>query len=254
MPSGSGRTFRPRHVSAGCILPAPEPARGERAGLRSLGRLLRDHRAAREPAGASRAELCAERVVPTGLELPRGARGPRSGRARGAAPLALVFLLAAALLAFGGGGLVLVAGVGGVHADQAPRPSLRAPGGLPASVEALPPGDPERGRRAFHERLGCAACHGDPALPGSRVRAPDLADIARVGATRVVGLGARQYVYESITDPNAYLAEAPIGPEGIRLQTMPLTALSEQEAADLVAYLVDRITTPMPLQLESESP
>ena len=81
----------------------------------------------------------------------------------------------------------------------------------------------------------------------SRVRSttgPWLGEIAEVGATRVEGQTAVQYVYTSILDPNAFIApDCPNGPcvspsamlkdFGSRMSTN-----SPQDMIDLLAYLL----------------
>jgi len=110
----------------------------------------------------------------------------------------------------------------------------------PESVEDLPEGDAGAGWFLFTTKLACVSCHGHPGLPGSNTLGPSLADIANEAETRVPGKTAEQYLYESITDPEAHIAQAPLGPTGERLQSMPLPDANEQEAADLVAYLLQQ--------------
>ena len=125
-----------------------------------------------------------------------------------------------------------------LESPRSPRASDAGEPGLPALVAELPFGAPARGRELFRTKHGCALCHGDPAVPGSQIRGPDLSAIGARGAERVPGLSAAQYVYDSIRDPDAYHAEAPVAPDGTLLETMPVPTLTEQEAADLVAYLL----------------
>ena len=51
----------------------------------------------------------------------------------------------------------------------------------------------------------CGACHS--AEPGSTIVGPSLAHLAETGGTRVDGLDARAYVYNSIMRPSDYLVE-----------------------------------------------
>lgn len=108
---------------------------------------------------------------------------------------------------------------------------------LPASVDALPAGDVERGRELFAGRAACASCHGDPAVRASNTRGPDLFGSATFASARVPGQSAAEYLYASIARPGEFLAEAPTF-RGERLTSMPETELSPQEAADLLAYLL----------------
>ena len=123
--------------------------------------------------------------------------------------------------------------------EQNPGPA-RAPravvAGLPSSAAELPQGDAARGRDLFHGRAACAACHGDPAVPASNTRGPELYGSATFASARVPGQSAAEYLYAAIARPDEFLAEAPAF-AGERLTRMPETELTPQEAADLLAYL-----------------
>lgn len=112
-----------------------------------------------------------------------------------------------------------------------------APSLLPARADELPSGDPERGRALYAGRAACASCHGDPAVPASNTRGPDLYGSATFASARVSGQSAADYLFASIARPGEFLAEAPIF-GGERLTSMPETELTPQEAADLLAYLL----------------
>ncbi|PTL80688.1 cytochrome c family protein [Vitiosangium sp. GDMCC 1.1324] len=126
------------------------------------------------------------------------------------------------------------------------RPQGAAPPRAPVArwprlVEGLPQGDAVAGSALYRGRLACISCHGNPAEPDSPRLGPSLGDFARVGATRVAGQSAAQYAYESLLDPNAFIApecsgQAPCS----RPSIMPLygEVLSQQEMADLISYLV----------------
>jgi len=99
-------------------------------------------------------------------------------------------------------------------------------------------GDPEMGRRLFLEEVpgvnaGCRLCH---ALePGVQLVGPSLAGIGTRAATRVPGMSAEEYIYQSIVDPDAYVV--PGYPPGL----MPPDArerLTEEQIQDLVAFLL----------------
>ena len=76
----------------------------------------------------------------------------------------------------------------------------------PTMVADLPAGDAASGEDLYRNSLGCAACHGDPAVAGSEISAPWLGDIATVGAARIDGYSNADYVYESILNINAYIS------------------------------------------------
>ena len=121
-----------------------------------------------------------------------------------------------------------------------PSPSANR-SGWPQRVEALPRGDRVAGSALFHGRLACTTCHGDPDTRGSARLGPALGELARAGATRVEGMSAAQYAYESLLDPNAVIApECPGHLPCARPSAMPLYGelLSPREMADLVSYLV----------------
>lgn len=126
-------------------------------------------------------------------------------------------------------------------ATRRPRSPAEGPPGWPRRVEALPPGNAAAGSALFHGRLACASCHGGPSEPDGPRLGPALDDFSRVGATRVVGMSAAQYAYESLLDPSAIIASECAGQEPCaRSSTMPLygETLSLQEMADLISYLV----------------
>ena len=91
---------------------------------------------------------------------------------------------------------------------------------------------------------GCSGCHGSPdgSIPANV--GPDLSNIAEEGATRIDGYSAADYVYESILDPHAYIAEeCPNGPCAGPPSTMPADfaarmGASPQDLADIMAYLL----------------
>ncbi|MCB1036838.1 MAG: c-type cytochrome [Acidobacteria bacterium] len=106
----------------------------------------------------------------------------------------------------------------------------------------LPIGEAERGKALFTGRFGCIACHGDPARPGSNNVGPHLAGIATAAATRIEGVSAEQYIYDSIRDPGAFIA-----PECKRGPCTAPTAMPEyaslmnlQHFADILAYLLEQ--------------
>ncbi|MCP4417723.1 MAG: c-type cytochrome [Chloroflexi bacterium] len=109
-----------------------------------------------------------------------------------------------------------------------------------ASVEL---GDATNGA-ALYESYTCNACHGDVTEDGSNLIGPWLGEIAEVGATRVEGQTAVQYVYNSILDVNAFIApDCPTGacadPSGMRGDyAFAVAGNSPQDMADLLAFLV----------------
>ena len=107
----------------------------------------------------------------------------------------------------------------------------------PPDVSGLPAGDAGRGA-ALYTAQRCIECHGELAQQQSLLLGPWLGELAQTAAGRQPGYSAQQYLYESLTDPDAYLApECPIGACAGGL--MPFfSQLSDQELADLIAYLL----------------
>jgi mono/diheme cytochrome c family protein len=111
----------------------------------------------------------------------------------------------------------------------------------PAEVETLPEGDPASGEALYQTTMGCAACHGDPATPGTNLVGPHLGNIAVEGETRIEGTSSMQYIYESILNPNDHIApDCPNGPCTSPSQ-MPNTfgqRMDQQQMADIINYLM----------------
>ena len=110
----------------------------------------------------------------------------------------------------------------------------------PESWEDLPAGDADAGVDAYLAQ-GCTGCHGLPDSPAENHLGvgPHLGNIANVGADRVPGMSAEQYIYESILDPNAFIVEeCPLGPcvEPSQMRMDYPDVLTEQGMADLIAY------------------
>ncbi len=102
-------------------------------------------------------------------------------------------------------------------------------------------GDAENGE-ALYTSYGCSGCHGNLDEPGSNQIGPWLGDIEEVGATRVEGQTAHQYVYTSILDPNAFIAPDCANGPCASPSAMPENFDSRmgnnpQDMVDLLAYL-----------------
>jgi len=108
----------------------------------------------------------------------------------------------------------------------------------PESWEELPEGNADNGTNLYQSN-GCAGCHGDPANPDSATVGPSLGNIANVAAEREPGVSAEQYIYDSILNPNNFIApECPNGPclEPSVMRADYGTVLGLQDMADLIAY------------------
>jgi mono/diheme cytochrome c family protein len=125
------------------------------------------------------------------------------------------------------------------HAHLRPR-------GVPLPGDArilLPIGKASRGQRLFDGPYACSSCHGDPKVPDSNFIGPHLGDIGIAAGTRSKELSAEQYIYESITDPELFIAPKCKG--GVPCESpsaMPDygSLLDLQDAADLLAYLLEQ--------------
>jgi hypothetical protein len=108
--------------------------------------------------------------------------------------------------------------------------------------EEFPDGDAAMGEELFLS-YGCTGCHGNLEDEASATVGPWLGDIEVVGGTRVDGLTADEYVYESILDSNAFIVpECPTGPCAGPPSAMPDNfplRMSEnpQDLRDLMAFL-----------------
>ncbi len=108
-------------------------------------------------------------------------------------------------------------------------------------------GSVDAGRALFLGKHGCVTCHGFPEFPGTNPIGPDLHGIAATAGDRVAGQSAAEYLLASLVDPDAYIAQAPVGPNGKVLERMPGVELDRGEASHLVAYLLS-------LRVGSDSP
>ena len=102
-------------------------------------------------------------------------------------------------------------------------------------VAALPAGDPENGAELWDQQIqavqSCATCH---SLDGSSGIGPTMQGYSEVAGTRVEGESAEVYSYHSIVNPAAYLVQ---GYPNV-MYTQYDSALSDQQIADLIAYML----------------
>jgi cytochrome c len=103
-------------------------------------------------------------------------------------------------------------------------------------------GDAARGKQLYNQSTlgsksaeGCVSCHNYDEAAGDDDKAPYTAGTATRSESRVPGLSAEEYIKESIVNPNAYVVEG--FNEGDMYQDWAKD-LSEQQIADLVAYLL----------------
>ena len=115
-------------------------------------------------------------------------------------------------------------------ATSAPAPTT-APTAAPTAAPVTLVGDAANGEALFGVQ-GCSGCHSTGA---NRVVGPGLSGVGTTAETRVAGLNADEYLTQSIKSPNAFVVP------DFFADLMPTTfgqTLSEQEIADIVAYLI----------------
>ena len=100
-------------------------------------------------------------------------------------------------------------------------------GGSGSQTQAVPGGDPERGRRLIGE-YGCGSCHMIPGVPAS---------VGRVGP-RFEEFADRAFIVGGLRNEPANLVRWIRFPQQIEPGTvMPNLGVSEAHAADIAAYL-----------------
>lgn len=111
----------------------------------------------------------------------------------------------------------------------------------PRSVDDLPAGNIETAEELFNTTYACSACHGLVDIPDTNTVGPHL---SQIGESEIEASGAgsiAQYIYESAITPNAFISpECPGGPcaEPSAMVADFSERISQQELADLIAYIV----------------
>lgn len=129
-------------------------------------------------------------------------------------------------------GVALAAGCGGEETVTPAPETVVGKLTVPETLE-LPPGDPAAGKEVYAS-AGCGACHvlADAGTTGTI--GPNLDETLIAGAEKA-GAELEPFTLESIIEPDALVAE------GFQAGIMPQNygdQLSDQELADLTAYLV----------------
>ncbi len=134
--------------------------------------------------------------------------------------------------------------------DATPTPEVVEPGELTTPTSAEDAGgeadiaalvaaaDPAHGEELFNTRIAavdksCSGCH-DVTVESGR-RTPSFRGLATRAATRIEGMSAIDYLYQSITSPDAFVVE------GFRDDLMPETyaeVFTGRDIADIIAYLL----------------
>jgi cytochrome c551/c552 len=89
----------------------------------------------------------------------------------------------------------------------------------------------ERGALLFAVK-GCIGCHMHAAFPSAQMQVgPDLTRLADRAGSTVAGLGATEYVRQSLREPGAYRASSSYA-------VMPNLGLSDEQVETLTAFLL----------------
>ena len=107
--------------------------------------------------------------------------------------------------------------------------------GANSTLPATPTLDPEspEGQGLKLYKVHCASCHAN--TPDTIIVGPSLAGVATRAETRIEGLSAEDYIYESIIDPDRYVVEGYLA--GTMQQDFG-DRLTSDKVNNLVAYLL----------------
>lgn len=121
---------------------------------------------------------------------------------------------------------------GGEHAEAKPAASgLAVTGDFAKIVAELPAGNADSGKTLFTAQA-CAGCHSLEA--GKTLVGPSMAGLFTTAAKRQPNLGAKEYLYQSIVDPNKFVVSG--FQPNLMTQTYAKT-LTAQQMADILAYI-----------------
>ncbi len=114
---------------------------------------------------------------------------------------------------------------------KAAGPALMVKGNIGEFLATLPAGNADTGKKLFTTKA-CVGCHS--LEKGKRLVGPTFYGLVTTAASRNSGQPAREYIYESIVAPNAYLVD---GYQGGQMPANYAQQLSPQEMADLLAWI-----------------
>lgn len=112
--------------------------------------------------------------------------------------------------------------------------ALPIEGDLANITDGLPEGNPANGEKLFTSS-GCIGCHSQK--KDERMVGPTFYNLWDTAATRVPGLSAKEYLYQSIVDPNKYVVDT-FQPNIMQQNYAAL--LSPQQMADILAWIEER--------------
>jgi cytochrome c2 len=123
-----------------------------------------------------------------------------------------------------------------VASEPSPAAAAALPkeGDLASITDGLPEGDAEQGSKLFVSS-GCSGCHSQK--KDERLVGPSFYDLWDTAATRVPGLSAKEYLYQSIVDPNKFVV--PTFQPNVMQQNYA-ALLSPQQMADILAWIEER--------------
>ena len=94
------------------------------------------------------------------------------------------------------------------------------------------------GAELFHAK-GCASCHDGPDSTALVGGFPPLTDAGAWAALRLPDMTAREYLAESITEPNVFISPAFAGGNG-PATAMPNLTLTPDEVDAIIDYLLSK--------------
>lgn len=122
-------------------------------------------------------------------------------------------------------------GAPGEASDQpVPAASLPREGNFTQIVSELPAGNADNGTRLYNAK-GCVGCHS--LEEGVRMVGPTFYNVYDDAKVQVPELGPKEYLYQSIVDPNAHIVDT------YQANLMPQTYAQQftpQEMADILAW------------------
>jgi cytochrome c551/c552 len=122
-----------------------------------------------------------------------------------------------------------------VEGETAPAaPALPKEGDLANITDGLPEGNAANGEKLFISS-GCIGCHSQK--KDERMVGPSFYNLWDVAATRVPGLSSKEYLYQSIVDPNKYVVDTY---QPNIMQQNYAALLSPQQMADILAWIEER--------------
>lgn len=121
-----------------------------------------------------------------------------------------------------------------VAAEPTPAAGLPKEGDLASISDGLPEGNAESGAKLFVSS-GCVGCHSQK--KDERMVGPSFHDLWDTAATRVPGLSSKEYLYQSIVDPNKFVVDT-FQPN--LMQQNYASQLSPQQMADILAWIEEQ--------------